>query len=239
VDVLIALVISILCVVELLILSFKYIETVFKKAALAAKGLRQEPSRGIGSIHYSYMRPAIFLFLFGVDFSAVLIPLQMENLYEPMLGLPKDFIIALPVTAMFASVGITFLIAGAWMDRRGWNEPFITGVILTGVCKLYAWMAPDAAHFIVAMGGVGFGYGLALMAAQGFVMASTNDQEKAHGIAFSSPGCMQETSAGWRWAQWSRSTSPTTISSSSARCSSLLPWPSPGSSCGLRSSHPT
>jgi predicted MFS family arabinose efflux permease len=135
-------------------------------------------------VPYGVMRPVIFLFLFGIDLSAALIPLQMERLYEPILNLPKDVVLGLPVSAMFLMVGVTFIIAGAWMDRRGWHEPFVVGVLLTGISKFYAWLAPDAFQFVLAMAGIGFGYGLALMAAQGFVMANTSDKEKAHGISY-------------------------------------------------------
>lgn len=174
-EMLIATVISLLCLVELLILMFKFLE---KRIA------KNTPSSLSGTVHYSVMRPTIFLFLFGIDLSAALIPLQMERLYEPILGLPKDVILSLPVSAMFSTVGITFIISGAWMDRRGWHEPFLIGVLLTGIGKFYAWLAPDAYHFIIAMATIGFGYGLALMAAQGFVMANTTDKDKAHGIAY-------------------------------------------------------
>jgi len=174
-EILIATAITLLCLVELLILIFKLLEKRLEKATFR---------RSSEKVHYSVIRPTIFLFLFGVDLTAVLIPLQMQELYEPMFGLPKEFVLSLPVTALFFSVGITFLIAGAWMDRRGWHEPFLTGVVLTGSCKFYAWLAPDALQFIIAMGGVGFGYGLALMAAQGFVMNNTSDNEKAHSIAY-------------------------------------------------------
>ncbi len=172
VEALIAVVISLLCLVELLLLVFRYLEKRIKRHAPKTP------------VHYGVMRPVIFLFLFGIDLSAALIPLQMERLYQPMFGLPKDLVLGLPVSAMFLMVGVTFLIAGAWMDRRGWHEPFVVGVLLTGASKFYAWLAPDAFQFVLAMAGIGFGYGLALMAAQGFVMANTSEEKKAHGISF-------------------------------------------------------
>ena len=73
--------------------------------------------------------------------------------------------------------------AGIWLDRRGWHETFLTGLALTASAMLYAWLVSNAVHFIVAMSLAGFGYGLALMASQGFVIVHTDDRSKAHGLA--------------------------------------------------------
>ncbi|MEZ5591885.1 MAG: MFS transporter [Gammaproteobacteria bacterium] len=130
------------------------------------------------------MRPAVFLFLFGVDLSAAFVPLHMADLYQPLLGLPKDMVMGLPISAMFLSVSITIIVSGIWLDRRGWHEPFLTGVALVAAAKLYAWLAPSAVHFIAAMGMVGLGYGLTLMASQGFVIVQTDNKSKARGLAY-------------------------------------------------------
>lgn len=130
------------------------------------------------------IRPAIFLFLFGVDLSAAFIPLHMKNLYQPLLDLPMDVVLGLPISAMFLCVSFTIVVAGIWLDRRGWHEPFFVGLALTASAMLYAWLAPDAVHFIIAMGLTGFGYGLALMASQGFVIVHTGEKTKAYSLAY-------------------------------------------------------
>ncbi len=107
----------------------------------------------------------------------------MKNLYQPLLDLPKDVVLGLPISSMFLCVSFTIVVAGIWLDRRGWHEPFLTGLALTACAMLYAWLAPNGVHFIIAMGLVGLGYGLALMASQGFVIVHTDDRSKAHGLA--------------------------------------------------------
>ncbi len=132
---------------------------------------------------YKPMRPAIFMFLFGIDISMSFLPLHMERLYEPMFGLSRDVVIALPVSVEFMCVGIAILCAGMWLDRRGWREPFLYGLLLATVGGLYSWLAPDAAHFVASRAVVGFGYGLTLLAAQGFVIRRTDMRSKARGLA--------------------------------------------------------
>lgn len=130
------------------------------------------------------IRPAIFLFLFGVDLSAAFVPLHMNNLYQPILDLPKDVVLGLPISAMFLCVSFTIIVAGIWVDRRGWHEPFLVGVTITSSAMLYAWLAPNAIHFVVAMSLAGLGYGLALMASQGFVISYSDSKTKARGLAY-------------------------------------------------------
>ncbi|HIJ56570.1 MAG TPA: MFS transporter [Deltaproteobacteria bacterium] len=171
VDSLTVIAISILFFVELLILIFKYIER------------QVESGNGPVKVHYGVMRPAAFLFLFGIDISVSFLPLHMESLYVPILGLSRDTVMGLPISVEFLFVGISILISGVWLDRRGWHEPFMVGLILAGVGVLYSWLAPDALHFIISRGVVGLGYGLSLMASQGFVITFSDARSKAQGLA--------------------------------------------------------
>jgi predicted MFS family arabinose efflux permease len=164
-------VVSILFFVELLILIFKYIE----------RESVGPPHRK--AIHYGVMRPAAFIFLFGIDLSISFMPLHMETLYVPIYGLAKYTVTGLPISMEFLFVGISILISGVWLDRRGWHEPFLTGLFLAGSGILYSWMAPDAIHFIISRGIVGLGYGLSLMASQGFVITFSDWGNKTQGLA--------------------------------------------------------
>jgi predicted MFS family arabinose efflux permease len=165
------LVILTLLLMELLIFTLSFLE-------------RQPAGTGqTVSIHYGLMRPAAFLFLFGIDISMSFLPLHMGKLYEPILGFSKDFVMGLPISAEFFFSGVCILSSGVWMDRRGWHEPFLTGLLLATMGVLYSWLAPDAVHLILARAMVGAGYGLALMASQGFVIIYSDLKSKAHGLS--------------------------------------------------------
>jgi len=135
------------------------------------------------SASYKTMRPAIFLFLFGIDLSMSFIPLHMEQLPQFLQGVSADLLIGLPISVEFLFVGIAILICGVWLDRSGWRQPFYTGLIVTGVGALYSWLATDAINFILSRGVLGFGYGLTLLASQGFVIRQTDNTNKARGLA--------------------------------------------------------
>ncbi|MCP5150204.1 MAG: MFS transporter [Ectothiorhodospiraceae bacterium] len=151
--------------------------------SVVALGLRTQAANQAESVAYRSLRPAMFFFLFGVDLSLSFLPLHMEKIYEPMLGLPRDFVIGLPISVEFLFVGLALLAGGAWLDRRGWLEPFSIGLGLAGVGTLWSWMAPDATQFLLSRAVVGTGYGLALLAAQGCVIATTGPRSRTRGLA--------------------------------------------------------
>ena len=166
-------IISILFFGELLLLSVKLAQARKPKTALS----QPQP------IHFSVMRAAAFLFLFGIDISISFMPLHMERLSESFFGLSKDVVMGIPISTEFLFVGFSILAAGVWLDRRGWHEPFITGVLLAAAGGLYSRTAPNALHLIVSRAVVGTGYGLALMASQGFVITFSDNRSKAQGLA--------------------------------------------------------
>jgi predicted MFS family arabinose efflux permease len=170
-DILTVLVVSILLIVELLILFSKMIES--------TKTSRWKP----GPIHFSLMRPAAFMFLFGIDISMSFLPLHAEKLYSSFWGLSKDTVMGLPISVEFFCVGIAILISGFWNDRRGWHEPFLTGIFLAATGGIYSWIAPDVLNFIISRALVGIGYGLMLLAAQGFVITYTDETNRTQGLA--------------------------------------------------------
>lgn len=136
-----------------------------------------------GSNIYSIIRPTVFIFIFSMDLSISFLPLYMEELYEPILGLSKDIIIGLPISFEMFFAGIMLIVAGIWMDRRGWREPFIAGVICCSLGAFLSGTANRGIEFIIYRGVVGTGYGLALMACQGFIFGTTFSKNRAQGIA--------------------------------------------------------
>ncbi len=167
-DSLTVLVISTFFFAEMLIILFHFIEQEFSKPV---------------KVHYGVIRPATFLFFFSFALCISFLPLYMEKLYKPFLGLSKDMVMGLPISVRTFFVGISFFIAGVWLDHRGWHEPFFIGLFLSVTGFFYCWLAPNALHFIIACGVVGFGYGLYLMASQGFIISYTDEKSKAQGFA--------------------------------------------------------
>ena len=171
------LVISILFLMELLVIVFQYFA---REMATAGR---------VFKVHYTAIRPAVFLYFFGQTISVSFLPLYMEQLYQPFWGLSREVIMGLPICTTMLFGGISPLIAGPWVDKRGWHESFFVGLLLTAAGFVYTWMAPNAVHLIFSRAFVGFGYGLTFMAANGFVVAYTDDNSKSQGLTRLIAGC--------------------------------------------------
>ena len=168
--------ISLLFLVELVILFLILLSREFTTTG------HTEPIETHSNI-YGMVRPAVFIFMFSMDLSISFLPLYMEKLHEPILGLSKDIIIGLPISVEMFFAGIMFIVAGIWMDRRGWREPFIAGVVCCALGAFLSGMANRGIEFIIYRGIVGIGYGLALMASQGFIFGTTYSRNRAQGIS--------------------------------------------------------
>lgn len=165
-DAVTVLVIAILFSFELLVIIFQMVDKTIEKT----------------KIHYMDMRPAAFIFSFGIDICVSFLPLYMDRLYVPNAWIPKDIFIALPISMEMLCEGLAIFMAGTWLDRKGWHEPFLWGVVLTGAGLIYSWLAPDAFHLIASRAVSGFGYGFVIMAAQGFAISYSNADEKSHSL---------------------------------------------------------
>jgi predicted MFS family arabinose efflux permease len=163
------LVISFLFFVELYILMLQFVD---------------RPAGAAGDrLHYGAIRPAAFFFFFGIDICITFLPLYMGQLYEPLWGMSREVLMGIPLSVKMLFTGIGIFGAGIWLDRKGWHFPFFTGLVLSGSGYIYAWQAMDARHFIASQAVAGLGYGLTLMACQGFVAGHTDARNKAQGLA--------------------------------------------------------
>lgn len=139
---------------------------------------RQAPRYELG-----FVRPAMFVFLFAIDLSMSFLPLHMQLLDAEWSDMSRDILAGLPISAEFLCVGIFLLVAGVWMDRRGWHEPFFIGLFVVGLGNLCSWMTDSALLFILSRALVGAGYGLTLMSAQGLVIRYGGENGRAAGFA--------------------------------------------------------
>ncbi len=174
-DSLTVLVITILFVVEFIIFFMIYMKT------RLAKAYPNDATQDADA--YGAIRPAAFIYLMAISFSVSFLPLHLENLYEPIFGLSKNIIMGLPISVTMFCTMLSFIVGGIWMDKRGWHEPFLFGVALSAFGSFLSGIATDAVLFIACRGVVGLGYGLGLMASQGFIFANTDFATRAKGIS--------------------------------------------------------
>ena len=137
---------------------------------------------------YSLIRPDAFLFCFGIDLPVSFIPLYAGDLYTPVFGLSKEFIMGLPISMSMLFTTIAFLAGGYWIDKKGWQHTHFWGILLAGSGQILSGIAPSVLLYILSRAVYGFGYGLVFMSYMGFVYSNTREENRTTGFATMSAG---------------------------------------------------
>ncbi|PLX87670.1 MAG: hypothetical protein C0614_02885 [Desulfuromonas sp.] len=173
--------VSMLFITEVMLFFLLYVRLKYAAADLRAEG---------GGGH-DYIRSAMSVFLFGFMMSVSFVPLQMQHLLQGVaITVSSEVLSSLPVSAeMFCGL-FTVLLSGVWSDRRGWHQPFLVGVAISAVACCWSGTTSDPWQFIASRGLAGCGYGLAWMAAQGFVFGRARAGMRARSLASLAAGVM-------------------------------------------------
>lgn len=172
-DSLTVLVISLLFVIELVI----FLLILIQKQLYRSRDINSRTTS-----NYGLIRPAAFIYLFAMDLPVSFLALHMKNL-EPIFDLPETVATGLPLSVAMLFAGIMINVAGSWMDRRGWQEPFFVGVLLTAVGACLAGFAQTGVEFVAARAIMGIGYGSTYISIQGFVINHVHAPLRARGIS--------------------------------------------------------
>lgn len=129
-----------------------------------------------------YARTAAFIYAFSMALSMSFLPIYAEDLYTPILGLTKEIVIGLPISAEMLFVAISFTLGGVWLDRKGWFWPFLVGAVITGTGVYLCGLARGITELIIYRAAVGFGYGLVVMATQSLVIHMSSQETRSSAI---------------------------------------------------------
>ena len=173
-DTLTVAIISILFLMEMIMILSLYLDN--RKTA-------PDPSGSPAGFKSALIRPVGFVVIFAMSLCFTFIPLRMGQLYEPLLGLSKEMIMGLPISMQMAGAGLAIVLAGFWIDKRGWHEPLILGLAAMSVGFSSAGLTDNPLGYIMALGLCGTGFGLAFMGSQGFVLKHAEPARKASGLA--------------------------------------------------------
>ena len=171
------LIISFLFSAELI--SFLFLQIV--RRSLSSSRL-QRPKQ-VAYEYYHLIRPFVFTYFFGCFLSLSFLPLHMKRMFSPIFGLSEEIFIGLPISAEMLTIALSIGFSGAWIDRKGWYRPCATGMVLSIGGAVFSGLVQNPVWFIASRAVVGLGYGLTLMAFQGFILIHTGPKNRAQGIA--------------------------------------------------------
>lgn len=131
----------------------------------------------------SFVRPPLFLLIFSESMSLSFFPLYVDSLYTPIAGIPKDFIIGLPISLFMLIWALSLPPAGQWSDAHGRRRAFMLGAGITAAGLILTGFADGMLQLLVYRCLTAIGYGLVFITAQGYVTDNTTEQNRAKGMA--------------------------------------------------------
>ena len=134
---------------------------------------------------HAFVRTVTSMFLFGFMMSVSFVPLHINNLLgaEGLWGLSTEVIQSLPLSfELFCALG-SVLLSGYWLDRRGWHEPFIIGILICSVGTLISGWSTTPLIYILGRGLAGFGYGFTWMSAQGYILSAPDVKDRTSALS--------------------------------------------------------
>ena len=124
------------------------------------------------------IRPLGFIFLFSFDLPISFLALQSKDLDVGILTfLPLEVIAALPIISEYLFAALALIIAGPFIDKKGWQYSFFAGIVLFSVGTVWSALTLNSFDFAVSRGMCGLGYGAVWMSFQGYIIYHS---EKAH-----------------------------------------------------------
>ncbi len=159
-----------LFIVEMMILLF---------ATLLRPLVTSEANTGATAV----IRPATFIYIYSAALCYSFIPLYMQQIYQPIAGLSRQVVLGLPLTIEMLAGGLILIPVGHWIDRRGWHQPFIAGIILSIGGAILSALAAQPLTFMAARGVTGIGYGMVWMSAQGCVLLQAPPAQRARALS--------------------------------------------------------
>lgn len=143
--------------------------------------LKQEKQGTKTESDLAIVRTLAFLFFLASYMSISFIPILMKNFYTPKLGISENVMMGLPISVEMLCCGISTLISGYVIDKRGWKALLIVGLVILGSGLFMSGFAGNAMLFILARGITGIGFGISFMSLRciTFVFPSVKDRNNS------------------------------------------------------------
>lgn len=124
-------------------------------------------------------RPLNFFFTTAVSISIAFVPVMMKELYEPLLSLPKDVVIALPISLEMLFFALALLAGGAITQKGSWKKVQFSGLVIAFTGLLLSALSRDMWFFFAARSITGLGSGLSFIAFRSYINHEENEEQKS------------------------------------------------------------
>lgn len=143
-----------------------------------------------------YIRLPLFAFVFAESLSISFLPIFSNFLYEPFWGLPRTFVIALPITFFMMVYAISQPFSGIWANIANKRTLFVIGALISAIGLAGAGFSETIWQFIGWRMFTAIGYGTVLISSQSYIIDNTPVEQRSQGMAIYISGFYSATVCG-------------------------------------------
>lgn len=147
----------------------------------AATGIT--PGAAARSSRLAAIRLPLFLFILTEELTRAFLPLHIRELVATAGHAGQTTLIGLPISVYMLCFAVATPLAGGLADRHGAGRVFAAGAALSAAGFVWAALTDDLWQFALARACCATGYALATMACQRAILADSDQQSRAQGLA--------------------------------------------------------
>ncbi|MEJ8571566.1 MFS transporter [Microbaculum marinum] len=138
---------------------------------------------GASAVTVVAIRAPLFVFMLAEELTRPFLPIYIQRLASPIAGLSPEVVISLPMVVFLAIVAMAQPILGTVTERAGRRRSLMTGAALGAAGYVATAFAYDLIGLTLARAVTAVGFAFVFVAAQGFVIDSTDTRQRARGMA--------------------------------------------------------
>ncbi|GMO69826.1 MAG: hypothetical protein Ta2A_18220 [Treponemataceae bacterium] len=135
------------------------------------------------AFHPELLRALIFFLFVANNLATALLPMYAANLYQPLFGLPKEFIITLPFMTDTFSAALALLLVPIILEKFGIKKIGVLAGILTVTGHMLCFLANNTLYLAVAYALIGFSGGALLLVINTIIGAQKQLEDVNKGFA--------------------------------------------------------
>lgn len=127
---------------------------------------------------------ALVFFLFGTcNLASAILPMHAANLYRPFLGLPKELLVTLPMTADFTCTALALLVIPLALGKVGIKRVGFIAAVLMVAGNVLCFIAPDTLFLSIGYALNGFACGALILVSNTAIGAQKSELDVNSGFA--------------------------------------------------------
>jgi predicted MFS family arabinose efflux permease/outer membrane protein assembly factor BamB len=145
--------------------------------------IEKKETPGSPPFYPELLRAIVFFLFIAGNLEAALLPTYAAQLYVPFLGLPKEFIVTLPIIADMTSATLALLIVPVLLEKAGLKPILLASVVFIGIGNILCFASPNTLYLAVAHIFIGFSGGSFLLAINTIIAGQQNIEDVNNGFA--------------------------------------------------------